>query len=267
MTVSSTHLVLLPSFNTGPKLTAVVTEVLRQGWPVLVVIDGSDDGSEQPLLALEKTEPSLTVRSLPKNSGKGAAVLAGAHYALARGFTHALVMDSDGQHPAASISPFMEISREHPNALVLGKPLFPSNIPIERLYGRKLSNGLVWVELLGTGVKDTLFGFRVYPLFSLVATLAPRRTGRRYDFDTEAAVRMAWSGVLPLNVAAPVRYFSQAEGGVSHYRYVRDNLRMISMHANLLVELVFRRWPALLRHRRLWKANPAWLRFNRCTSS
>src|SRR5688572_18495792 len=138
MTVSATHLVLLPTYNTGPRLREVVAEVLRHWQPVLVVVDGSTDGSEQAVLELAKTEPRLTVQVLPHNSGKGAAVLAGAAAARARGFTHALVMDADGQHPAASIAEFMTASQREPAAMVLGRPVFPSNIPAERLHGRKL---------------------------------------------------------------------------------------------------------------------------------
>ena len=253
MTVSATHLVLLPSYNTGPRLCAVVTEVLRHWRPVCVVVDGSTDGSEQPLAELAQSEPGLTVLVLPRNRGKGAAVLAGAAAARARGFTHALVMDADGQHPAASVGEFMAASEREPDALVLGQPIFPPNIPPERLHGRKLSVGLVRLELLGPGIGDPLFGFRVYPLAPLLEVLGPRRGGRRYDFDTEAAVRMGWAGVRPINLRAPVRYFSAAEGGVTHFRYVRDNVVLVWMHTRLIVELVFRRWPALLGHRRRWR--------------
>src|SRR5262249_54079892 len=157
----------------------------------------------------------------------GAAVLAGAAWARERGFTHGLVMDADGQHPAASIAEFMAASQRDPAALVLGRPIFPANLPLERLYGRNLTVGLVRPELLGAGIADPLFGFRVYPLQPLLDILGPRRGGRRYDFDTEAAVRLGWAGVRPVNLAAPVRYFSRAEGGVSHFHYVRDNLNLI----------------------------------------
>jgi hypothetical protein len=90
----------------------------------------------------------------------------------------------------------------------------------------------------------------------LLATLGPRRTGRRYDFDAEAAVRLCWSGVRPLNVAAPVRYFSRAEGGVSHFHYVRDNITLARMHTRLVFELPWRA-RELLRHRRRWRESPA----------
>jgi glycosyltransferase involved in cell wall biosynthesis len=254
MTVSATHLVLLPTYNTGPRLREVVAEVLRHWQPVLVVVDGSTDGSELPVIELAKTEPGLSVLRQPRNGGKGAAVIAGAQAAQTRGFTHALVMDADGQHPAASIAEFMTVSLGQPTALVLGRPVFPPNIPAERLHGRKLSVGLVRLELLGAGIADPLFGFRVYPLAPLLAVLGPRRGGRRYDFDTEAAVRLGWSGVPPINLAAPVRYFSRAEGGVSHFHYLRDNVTLVWMHTRLILELLFWRWPALLRHRRQWRS-------------
>lgn len=257
MTVSSTHLVVVPSYNTGPQLRAVIEEALAHWQPVLVVVDGSTDGSEQPLLELAKQEPALNVLVLPRNSGKGAAVLAGAHWARERGFTHALTMDADGQHVAAHIAGFMAISRRHPETLVLGKPIFPPNIPRERLHGRKISVGLVRVALLGRGVDDPLFGFRVYPLARLLAVLSQRRTARRYDFDAEAAVRLCWSGVRPLNVPAPVRYFSRAEGGVSHFHYVRDNLTLAGMHARLIAGMILGRGLDMIRHRRKWQAGSA----------
>lgn len=253
MITSTTHIVLLPTYNSGPRLAEVVAETLRHWQPVMVVVDGSTDGSKRAVLALAESEPALTVLELSRNSGKGAAVLAGAAAAQARGFTHALTMDADGQHPAASIAEFMTASQRDPEAMILGSPLFPPNIPRERLHGRKLSTGMVRLEMLGPAIDDPLFGFRVYPIAPLLRELGPRRGGRRYDFDTEAAVRLGWAGVRPRNIAAPVRYFSREEGGISHFHYVRDNVTLVWMHTRLLAELVFRRWPALRRHRRAWR--------------
>ncbi len=254
MTPSSTQLVILPSYNTGARLREVVAEALRHWQPVWVVVDGSTDGSDRVMVALAENEPQLKVFTLPCNRGKGAVVLAGAQAARERGFTHALVMDADGQHPAESIEKFMEVSRLRPDAMVLGRLIFPANIPTERLYGRKLSVGLVRFELLGAGIADPLFGFRIYPLVSLLAVFDSCRGGRHYDFDTEAAVRLGWAGVRPVNVDAPVRYFSRAEGGVSHFHYLRDNATLVWMHTRLITELLLRRWPALLGHRRRWRS-------------
>ncbi len=252
-TPSATHVVLLPTYNTGTKLLSVVTEVLAHWSPVLVVVDGSTDGSEQPLHELARQNPALTVLMLPRNIGKGGAVLAGAQLAQERGLTHALVMDADGQHPAGHIAEFMATSREHDDAMILGRPIFGPEVPLERLHGRKLSIGLVRFELFGAGVDDPLFGFRLYPIAPLLSILGPRRGGRRYDFDTEAAVRLAWAGVRCVNRAAPVKYFTRAEGGVSHFHYLRDNLTLVWMHTRLITELLLLRWPALLRHRRRWR--------------
>ncbi|HVS51602.1 MAG TPA: glycosyltransferase family 2 protein [Opitutaceae bacterium] len=252
--MTSTHVVILPAYNPGPRFADVVAEVYRQ-WPhVVAVSDGSTDGSEQVARALAARAPGLEVLALPRNRGKGAAVLAGAHAAQARGATHALIMDADGQHPAASIREFMARSQAEPEAMVLGRPIFGRDVPGVRRQGRKLSIGLVALEALGPGIADPLFGFRVYPLAPLLAELGPRRTGRRYDFDTESVVRLFWAGVRPVNLAAPVRYFTPAEGGVSHFRYLRDNIRLVAMHTRLIVELLARRWPAVWRQRRRWRA-------------
>lgn len=257
MSASQTHLVLLPTYNTGPRLRAVVVEALTQWQPVLVVVDGSTDGTAALLRALRAEHPALSVLELPRNGGKGAAVLAGAAWASERGYTHALVMDADGQHPAASIAEFMAESQRRPGAMVLGRPVFPPNIPAERLHGRKVSVALVRAEILGGGIADPLFGFRVYPLVPLLRALGGRRSGRRYDFDTEAAVRLFWAGVPALNVRAPVRYFSRAEGGVSHFHYLRDNAGLVRLHVALIAELLLWRWPAVRRVRRRPAPAPA----------
>lgn len=255
MIPSTTHLVLLPSYNTGAeRLRDVVAEALRHWQPVLVVIDGSTDGSAEAMQALAREESGLNVLVLPGNFGKGAAVLAGAEWAVERGYTHALAMDADGQHVAAHIAEFMAISQRRPDALVLGKPIFPANIPRERLHGRKISVALARCAILGRGIDDPLFGFRVYPLRPLLEALGSRHTARRYDFDCEAAVRLCWAGVQPLNVPAPVRYFSRAEGGVSHFHYVRDNVTLARMHTCLIGEMLFRHAPRILGHRRRWRA-------------
>ena len=100
---SSTHLVLIPSYNTGRLLLETVRAARAQWHPVWVVIDGSTDGSAEPLQAVAAADPGLRVIVLSRNQGKGAAVLHGVREALAAGYTHVLTMDADGQHPAALI--------------------------------------------------------------------------------------------------------------------------------------------------------------------
>jgi glycosyltransferase involved in cell wall biosynthesis len=252
----TTHLVLIPSYNSGERLIETVREA-RAAWPMVwVVVDGSTDGSEVPLQGT--TDPGLRLLVLPRNSGKGAAVLHGLREAAARGFTHALVMDADGQHPAASIPAFMAASMARPEAMILGLPQFGTEAPALRVRGRRVSNWWARLETLGPGIGDSLFGFRVYPIASLLRVMERHRWMRRFDFDPEAAVRLAWAGVPPVNLPAPVRYLSQAEGGVSHFRYGRDNLLLTFMHARLMLGMLWRLpWLALRRRREQAGAAPA----------
>jgi hypothetical protein len=134
--------------------------------------------------------------------------------------------------------------------LVLGRPVFGPEAPVVRLQGRRLSVGMARLEVFGAGIDDPLFGFRVYPLAPLVRVLHATRFARRYDFDPEVAVRLFWTGTPTLNLPAPCRYLTPAEGGVSHFHYVRDNVRMVWLHSRLLTELLLWRWPAVLHQRR-----------------
>jgi glycosyltransferase involved in cell wall biosynthesis len=256
MALSTSHLVLIPSYNSGALVLRTVREALAQWAPVWVVVDGSTDGTAAQLQALATTEPHLRVLVLPVNRGKGAAVLHGLQLARREGYTHALTMDADGQHPASHIEAFMAASQRVPEAMVLGVPQFDASAPALRRRGRRISNWWANLETLGAGVQDSLFGFRVYPIAPLVDVMQARHWMRRFDFDPEAAVRLAWAGVPPLNLPAPVRYLTAAEGGVSHFNYLRDNVLLTGMHIRLMVEFLLRLPLLLLRRRQPLRVNP-----------
>ena len=237
---SSTHLVLIPSYNPGPRVIDTVRAARAQWTPVWVVVDGSTDGTPALLQALADADGGLRVIVLPENRGKGAAVLEGITEAAAAGYTHALTMDSDGQHPAELIPAFMAASQAAPDAMVLGKPVFGPEAPALRVKGRKVSNGWANLETLWMGIGDSLYGFRVYPIAPLARIMRRNRFMRRFDFDPEAVVRLGWAGVRPLNLDAPVRYLSADEGGVSHFKYLRDNALLTWMHTRLFLGFVLR---------------------------
>jgi glycosyltransferase involved in cell wall biosynthesis len=245
---SSTHLVLIPSYNPGPKVVATVRGALDQWAPVWVVVDGSTDQSAQRLLAMASAEPALRVFVLPENRGKGAAVLFGLREAHTQGFTHALTMDSDGQHPPERIRAFMQASLADPGAMVLGCPVFDSSAPGLRVKGRRISNWWANLETLWGGIQDSLYGFRVYPIEALIAVMRRQPWMRRFDFDVEAVVRLCWRGVRPINLPAPVRYFRPEEGGISHFNYLRDNALLTWMHFRLFCGFIMR-LPLLLARR------------------
>lgn len=254
MTPSTTHLVLIPSFDTGARLGETVREARARWNPVWVVIDGSTDGSTAEVQRLAVGDAGLRVLVLPHNQGKGAAVLHGLRAAQAAGYTHALTMDADGQHPADLIPEFMHASLARPDAMILGRPVFDASAPLLRVRGRRVSNAWTNLETLGAGVADSLYGFRVYPIAALAEVMARQPWMRRFDFDTEAVVRLAWRGIKPINRDAPVKYLRPEEGGVSHFRYGRDNLLLTWMHTRLMLEFLLR-LPVLL-WRRLRRQPP-----------
>ncbi len=237
---SRTHVVLIPSYNPGARVYETVRAARRSWNPVWVVVDASTDGTAQGLSAMAEADQGLKVIVLHQNSGKGGAVLRGIELAQAAGFTHALVMDSDGQHPSALIGEFMAASMAEPSTMVLGVPVFDASAPNLRVKGRRVSNWWANLETLWTGIGDSLFGFRVYPIGPLCKVMRRQRWMRRFDFDPEAAVRMCWRGVRIVNKPAPVRYFDPDEGGVSHFHYWRDNALLTWMHIRLMVGFALR---------------------------
>ena len=225
-------------------------ETVRQAltcWqPVWVVLDGSTDGSAGGMAEIGGAETGLRILILEQNSGKGAAVLHALLAASREGLTHALVLDADGQHPAADIPRFMSASQKNPAAMILGVPQFAADAPASRRHGRRVGKWWANLETLCGGIEDSLFGFRDYPVQESVRILQGIRGARRFDFDTELAVRLFWAGVPPVNLPAPVRYFKPAEGGTSHFHYLRDNLLLIRRHTLLVLEM-------LPQMRRIWK--------------
>ena len=240
MTPSKSHLVLIPSYNPGPRALETVRAARAQWDPVWVIVDGSTDGSAEKLRALARTDPGLRVLLRERNGGKGAALLDGLGAARREGFSHALTMDADGQHPAGRIRAFMSASAAAPQAMILGYPVFDASAPRIRLRGRRIANWCTNVETLWAGVHDTLFGFRVYPIAPLIEVMQRSRWMRRFDFDPEAVVRLTWRGLPMVNLPAPVQYFTVEQGGVSHFNYWRDNVLLTSMYLRLLPELMFR---------------------------
>jgi glycosyltransferase involved in cell wall biosynthesis len=245
---SASHLVLIPSYNTGAKLLATVAEARAQWNPVWVVIDGSTDGTGAELQRRTAGDPGVRVLLQPENQGKGAAILAGLQAAAASGFTHALTMDADGQHEAAAIPGFMAASQQEPRAMILGVPIFDASAPRLRVKGRRVSNWWANLETLWLGINDSLCGFRIYPIADLCTIMEKSRWMRRFDFDVEAAVRLTWRGLDLMNKPVAIRYFRPEEGGVSHFHYGRDNLLLAGMHARLMLGFVLR-LPALLLRR------------------
>jgi glycosyltransferase involved in cell wall biosynthesis len=247
-TTTTSHVVLIPSYNTGARLFRTVATIRRQDRPVWVIIDGSTDGTGEELARIAANDPGLHVSVLPRNRGKGAAILHGLRLVHAHGFTHVVTVDADGQHSADHIDTLISLSREYPQAMVLGVPVFDASAPAIRVFGHVIANFWANLVTLWSGISDSLFGFRVYPVAPLLRAFEETRWMRSFDFDSEAAIRLCWQGIPAINVPTPVRYYRREDGGVSHFNYLRDNILLVSMYTRLFAAML-PRLPGLLARR------------------
>ena len=226
---------LIPIYNHGSTIAATVRALRAHGLPVLIVDDGSDAATRAVLDALAQDADGVRLLRLPHNQGKGRALSAGLLAARAAGYSHALQIDADGQHDAADVPRFLAEARVQPGALVCGAPIYDASVPRARLYGRYVTHACVWLETLSLAVRDSMCGYRLYPLAATCAEIARKPFPPRMDFDTEAAVRLVWRGVPVVNLPTRVIY---PENGLSHFRMFRDNLRISAMHTRLLLGML-----------------------------
>ncbi len=237
---------LITIYDNPDTIRDVVKGLAPLGLPCLIVDDGSAAPTVAALEAVAAEFPFVKVRTHLRNGGRGAALKTGYRWALSQGYTHALQLDADDQHDPSSAPAFLAASRQHPEALVLGDPIFEDDAPRSRLYGRLISRFWVWVNSWSFDVNDPLCGMRCVPLAATVALLDRQQLGDFMEFDPELTVRLQWAEVPIENVPTRVRYF---EGGVSHFKMVRDNLRLTRCFARLFFEMLLRS-PQLLRRAR-----------------
>ncbi|WLS77503.1 glycosyltransferase [Erwinia pyri] len=236
--------VVIPCYNHGAMMASVLARLAPFSLPVFIIDDGSDEATQGCLAALDHA--NVTLIRLPQNRGKGAAVMRGLQAAAAAGFSHALQVDADGQHQIEDSPALLAAARQHPACLISGQPIYDDSIPKSRLYGRYITHFWVWVETLSFSIRDSMCGFRVYPLAPTLALATRHPIGARMDFDTEVMVRLYWRGTpsrfIPTRVTYPV-------DGVSHFDALHDNLRISWMHTRLFFGML-PRIPSLLKRRR-----------------
>jgi glycosyltransferase involved in cell wall biosynthesis len=233
--------ILIPTYNNPRTIRDVVLAVKAILSDVVVVDDASGEENRREVEKLGQEGLALVTRR-EKNGGKGAAVKTGFSFAQAHGFTHALQVDADGQHALEDIQKFLEVARDQPDAVILGQPIFDETAPTHRKILRQVT--IFWTrrEVGDDRVGDPLCGFRLYPLAPSIAT---NTIGDRMDFDPEIVVRLSWMGLSFIHIPTKVRYFTAAEGGVSHWRAFEDNWLIAKMHTRLMwrrsMHAIFRR--------------------------
>ncbi|HGY2288549.1 TPA: glycosyltransferase [Klebsiella aerogenes] len=244
--------VLIPCYNHGAMMPRVLARLQPFGLPCIVVDDGSDSSTRQQLERLAAETANLTLIRLPHNAGKGAAVIRGLQAAAQAGFSHAVQVDADGQHAIEDIPQLLALAQAHPEALISGQPIYDDSIPRSRLYGRWITHVWVWIETLSLQLKDSMCGFRVYPVTPTLQLAQRVSLGQRMDFDTEVMVRLYWQGNTSYFVPTRVTY---PPDGLSHFDAIKDNCRISLMHTRLFLGML-PRIPSLLFRR----ASPHWAR-------
>ena len=235
--------VLIPVYDHEDAIGVTLDEVLQYACPVLLVDDGSGTVCRDVLIALSQRHVDrVSLLRLAENSGKGAAVKAGFKALLDAGYSHAIQVDADGQHDLSDLPVFLALGEQHPDTLIAGCPEYDESVPKIRYYSRYLTHIWVWINTLSFQVRDTMCGFRVYPLAAVVPLVARNSCGDRMDFDTEVLVRWMWSGGQLKNLPTRVRY---PLDGVSHFNVWHDNLLISAMHARLFFGML-RRLPLIL---------------------
>jgi predicted LPLAT superfamily acyltransferase/GT2 family glycosyltransferase len=228
---------IIPIYNHGETIAAVVGAVQAQGLKCFVIDDGSDETTQASLRQLIQIYPNLTLLRLPENQGKGVAVTTGFKAAYAAGFTHGLQIDADGQHAFDDVDELVTLGKQYPNELISGLPIYDDSIPKARLYGRYVTHFWVWIETLSFQIKDSMCGFRLYPLAACCELMDKTHIGTHMDFDTEMMVKLYWQGVsvkfLPTKVIYP-------QDGISHFRALQDNIAISKMHVRLFWGMLWR---------------------------
>jgi glycosyltransferase involved in cell wall biosynthesis len=235
--------VVIPVYNHEHAIGNVLAQVLAHGLPVILVDDGCSAACAAVLDGLAAAHPERVVLERHAvNQGKGGAVLTGFERAARDGYTHVLQVDADGQHSVDDVPRFLAAARAAPHAVIAGCPLYDESVPALRLYARYLTHVWVWINTLSLAIRDSMCGFRVYPVAPVLALARRRRLGLRMNFDIEILVRLYWDGLTIVNLPTRVGY---PEDGVSHFKAWTDNVLISRLHMTLFFGML-PRIPSLL---------------------
>ncbi|WP_261903743.1 glycosyltransferase family 2 protein [Vibrio fortis] len=235
---------LIPCYNHGSTVAAVIESLKSYALPVILVDDGSNNETKQHLQPLAELD-DVTLVTLVENQGKGGAVKAGIERAQQLGFSHAIQIDADGQHDLKALPKLLEKSQASPTHLISGQPVYDDSVPKARLYGRYATHIWVWIETLSFSIKDSMCGFRAYPIAITQAVLDKYDVGSRMDFDIEVLVRLYWEGCDIDFIDTRVIY---PEGGISHFDALWDNVKISWMHTRLFFGMLPRAPKLIARH-------------------
>lgn len=228
--------VIIPTYNNDRTVRKVIEDVLLYTQNVIIVNDGSTDNTTAILKAYK--EQIINVTYSP-NKGKGWALRKGFEKALERGYEYAITIDSDGQHFAKDLPFFLDKLEQEGSCVIMGaRNMNQENVPGKSSFGNKFSN--FWFKFeTGISLPDTQTGYRLYPL-------DPIRTmkffTKKFEFEIEVLVRLAWKGVRFTSIPITV-FYAPKEDRVSHFRPFKDFTRISILNTVLVTVCFFYIWP------------------------
>lgn len=229
---------VVPVYNHGSTLEFVVKQLSEYGFPIIVVDDGNDEVNKKFISDVAEKYSQVVVVTRKKNGGKGKVMNDGVRKAYEMGLSHILQIDSDGQHDAGRIGHFLEVSKSNPEAVICGYPEYDENAPAKRVNGRKVANAWIHLVTLSNEIKDSMIGFRVYPVepyYKLISGFA--FIDGRMGYDIDILVRFSWKGIKIISESVKISY---PIDGVSNFRMVRDNIRISLTYAKLVIGMIVR---------------------------
>lgn len=240
--------IVIPFYNHGQFANTLIQSLIKYDLPLIIIDDGSDKEHKKQLnQAIDnhtrdnqlgnQSDIQATIHLLTNkvNLGKGGAVINGFRVAFAKGFTHVLQVDADCQHDFTQIPVFVEAAKNQPETLICGYPEYDESVPKSRLYPRYITHFWVWVNTCSLTIKDSMCGFRCYPLLKTMSIIDSYQIGQRMDFDIEMVVRLHWVKVDITNLPVKVIYHPVSS---SHFRVLQDNVLISKTHAKLFFTLL-----------------------------
>ncbi|MGO2011019.1 MAG: glycosyltransferase family 2 protein [Pseudoalteromonas sp.] len=228
---------VIPNYNHHLVIHDTIAALVDFNLPIILVDDGSNQQTQDVLAQIDSEFKQVTLVRRTENGGKGAAVQTGLSYAHQAGWTHAIQVDADGQHDLNDVEQLITCSKQAPKALVSGQPIYDETISKGRYYGRFITHFWVYIETLSLQLKDTMCGFRVYPLAAYAKLMKTNTLGKKMDFDIEVMVKIFWQGTPVEFIKTKVHY---PENGVSHFNVWDDNVLISKMHTRLVFGMLCR---------------------------